>query len=62
MSRKIADCRDFPSEVGCTLTIAGEEDEVVAAAAQHAAGVHGHDDNEELRSWLRTNLKDEAPS
>jgi predicted small metal-binding protein len=60
MSRKVADCRDFPSEVGCTLTIAGEEDEVIAAAAHHAATVHGHDDNEELRSWLRTNLKDEA--
>jgi predicted small metal-binding protein len=60
MSRKVADCRDFPSEVGCTLTIAGEEDEVVAAAAQHATTVHGHDDNDELRSWLRTNLKDEA--
>jgi predicted small metal-binding protein len=60
MSRKVADCRDFPSEVGCTLTIAGEEDEVIAAAAQHASTVHGHDDNDELRSWLRTNLKDEA--
>ncbi len=37
MGRKVADCRDFPSESGCTLTIAGEEDEVLAAAAQHAA-------------------------
>jgi predicted small metal-binding protein len=60
MSRKIADCRDYPSESGCTLTISGEEDEVVAAAAQHAATVHGHVDNEELRSWLKNNLKDEA--
>jgi len=59
MSRKVADCRDFPSESGCTLTIAGEEDEVIAAAAQHAAAVHGHEDNAELRTWLKTNLKDE---
>ena len=37
MARKVADCRDFPSENGCTLTISGEEDEVVlAAATQHA--------------------------
>ena len=28
MARKIADCRDFPSEMNCTLTISGEEDEV----------------------------------
>lgn len=60
MSRKIADCRDFPSDSGCTLTIAGEEDEVIAAAAQHAAAVHGHEDNEELRTWLKGNLKDEV--
>ena len=59
MSRKVADCRDFPSENGCTLTIAGEEDEVIVAAAQHASAVHGHEDNDELRTWLKTNLKDE---
>ena len=29
MARKVADCREMPSESGCTLTIAGEEDEVV---------------------------------
>ncbi|MFZ0665038.1 MAG: DUF1059 domain-containing protein [Acidimicrobiales bacterium] len=60
MGRKIADCRDFPSDSGCTLTIAGEEDEVIVAAAQHAATVHGHEDNDELRTWLKTNLKDEV--
>jgi Protein of unknown function (DUF1059) len=60
VSRKIADCRDFPSESGCTLTIVGEEHEVIAAAAQHAVAVHGHEDNEELRSWLKNNLKDEV--
>jgi predicted small metal-binding protein len=59
--RKIADCRDYPSEAGCTLTIAGEEDEVVTAAAQHAVSVHGHEDNAELRAWLRANLKPEVP-
>jgi hypothetical protein len=61
MGRKVADCRDFPSEIDCTLTIAGEEDEVVEAAAQHAMAKHGHEDNAELRAWLRDNLKDETP-
>lgn len=62
MSRKVADCRDFPNEKGCTLSIAGEEEEVITAAAQHAVAVHGHEDNEELRSWLKDNLKDEVPA
>ena len=60
MGRKVADCRNFPSESGCTLTISGEEDEVVAAATQHAVAVHGHEDTDEVRSWLRQNLKDEV--
>ncbi len=59
MSRKVADCRDFPSENGCTLTIAGEMDEVVTAAVQHAVSAHGHQDTPEVRTWLRENLKDE---
>ena len=29
MGRKVADCRDFPSDNNCTLAISGEEDEVV---------------------------------
>lgn len=62
MSRKVADCREFPSEIGCTLTISGEEDEVVLAATQHAVAVHGHDDTDEVRAWLRQNLKDEVPA
>ena len=34
MSRVMADCRRWPSESNCSLTIIGEEDEVVTAAAQ----------------------------
>ena len=62
MGRKVADCRDFPSENNCTLTISGEEDEVVSAATQHAVSAHGHEDTDEVRSWLRQNLKDEVPA
>ena len=60
MGRKVADCRDFPSDSGCSLTISGEEDEVVTAALQHAVSVHGHEDTDEVRTWLRENLKDEV--
>jgi ribose 5-phosphate isomerase B len=36
VGRKIADCRRFESDSNCSLTIIGEEDEVIASAAQHA--------------------------
>ncbi len=58
--RKVADCRDYPSEKNCTLTISGEEDEVVEAATQHAVSFHGEHDSPEMRQWLRENLKDEV--
>lgn len=60
--RKVADCRDMPSESGCTLTISGAEDEVVRAAAEHAVSVHGHADSPEFRNEIRGSLKDEAPA
>ena len=62
MSRKVADCRDYPSESNCTLTITGEQDEVLLAATQHAMSVHGHDDSAEVRAWLIEHLKDEVPA
>ncbi|AJE86074.1 hypothetical protein SLNWT_5698 [Streptomyces albus] len=55
------DCRDFPSESGCTLTISGEEEEVVRAATEHAVSVHQHADSLDLRQQIRSSLKDEVP-
>ncbi|HEX5571489.1 MAG TPA: DUF1059 domain-containing protein [Ktedonobacterales bacterium] len=60
MPRKVADCRDTPSVMGCTLTISGEEDEVVRAAVEHAISVHGHEDTQELWDATRASLKDEV--
>lgn len=62
MSRKVVDCRDAPSEMNCTLMIEGEEEEVVRAAAEHAASVHGHADTPELRDEIRAGLRDAAPA
>ena len=62
MARKVADCREWPSDVGCTLTISGEEEEVVRAATEHAVSVHGEHDTPEMRAQIRTMLKDEVSS
>src|SRR3954451_19489184 len=58
MTRKIADCREMPSNSGCTLTITGEEDEVLAAATAHAVSGHGHTDDDALREGTRSMLRD----
>jgi Protein of unknown function (DUF1059) len=60
MARKMADCRRFPSESNCSLTIIGEEGEVVEAAAQHAVSVHSHEDTPELREQIRGLLEPEG--
>lgn len=60
MTRKVADCRAMPSDTNCTLTISGTEEEVVAAASQHAAAVHGHTDGPELREQVHSMLTDEV--
>ncbi len=55
--RKSIDCRDYPSESGCTLKLEGSEEEVLDAAVNHAITRHGHTDNPELREQLRSLLK-----
>jgi predicted small metal-binding protein len=56
--RKVVDCRLYPSEKGCTLSIEGTEEEVLEAATQHAVTAHGHTNSPELREQIRTLLKD----
>ena len=60
MARKTIDCRELPSEKGCTLTISGEEEEVLRAGMMHAVDAHGHRDTPEFREQLRGALHDEG--
>jgi predicted small metal-binding protein len=62
MARVMTDCRTMPSDINCTLTIAGEEDEVIDAAVAHAVAKHGHQDSPELREMVRSDLKAVEPS
>lgn len=57
--RKVADCRRFPSEKNCSLTISGTEQEVFEVALWHATKAHGHKDTPEFRKQLREILQDE---
>jgi len=57
--RKVIDCRQFPSEKNCSLTLSGTESEVLAAATEHAVSSHGHTAGPELTAALRSALRDE---
>jgi hypothetical protein len=62
MARKMIDGRQIPSDINCSLTIAGREEEVLDAAVAHAADKHGHEKTPELREMLRGTLTDAEPA
>ena len=63
MARKFIDCREFPSESKCTVTIAADsEAELMEVAVQHAVSVHGHQDTPEFRTQLREAIREGVPA
>ena len=62
MARKFIDCREFPSEMNCTIALSADsETELLEAAVQHAVAVHGHQDTSDLRDMIRGAMKDGTP-
>jgi hypothetical protein len=59
-SRKVIDCRWFPTDNPCDIAISGNEEDVLNIAVQHAVQSHGHRDTPELRDQLRSMLRDET--
>jgi len=60
MSRKYIDCREYPSQMNCTVTIFADSDvELLEAAVQHAVSVHGHEDSPDLREQLHKAFREE---
>lgn len=63
MARKFVDCREYPSEMNCTVAISADsEAELLEAAVQHAVSVHEHQDTPELRNQIRGIMHDGTPS
>ena len=62
MGRKFIDCREFPSEMKCSLALSADsEAELLDAAVQHAVSVHGHQDTPEFRQMLKGAFHDGTP-
>ena len=62
MARKYIDCREYPSKMNCTVAISADsDDELLAAAVQHATTIHGEKDTPDLRKQLRKLFKEGSP-
>jgi predicted small metal-binding protein len=62
MNRKYVDCREFPSDMHCSVAISADSDqELLDAAVQHAVAVHGHQDTQEFRDRLRASIREGTP-
>jgi hypothetical protein len=57
--RVVLDCRQNP-RAGCTLTIAGTEEEVLDVGEYHVIKSHGFQKSPGLREQLKQFLKQEA--
>ena len=63
MGRKYIDCREFPSDMKCSLALSADtEEELLEAAVQHAIAVHQHKDTPEFREQLKACFKDGTPN
>jgi len=52
------DCREYPSDMDCTVAISADtKKELIDAAVQHAVAVHGHEDTAELREQIAGMIK-----
>ena len=62
MTRKYIDCREFPSDMNCTVALSADSDqELLDAAVQHAVAVHHHEDTPELRQQIQQMFKEGTP-
>jgi predicted small metal-binding protein len=62
MTRKYIDCREFPSEMHCSVAISADTDkELIDAAVQHAVAVHGHKDTPEFRKEIMGAMHEGTP-
>ena len=61
-NRYFVDCRDYPSDVKCTLAIAADKkEELLEAVVHHGIKVHGYPDTHEFREKIMKGMKEGTP-
>ncbi len=62
MSRKYIDCRNFPSDIKCTVALSADTDEeLLEVVVHHGVKVHGYEDTPEFREQISKEFKEGSP-
>lgn len=62
MKRYFMNCRDYPSDVKCTLALSADtKEELLEAVLQHGTKVHGFEDTPEFRETIVKGFTEMAP-
>nr|WP_320189860.1 DUF1059 domain-containing protein [uncultured Desulfobacter sp.] len=62
MSRFYIDCRDYPGDIKCSVTLsANSKAELLEAVIEHGTRVHGYKDTPEFREKIVKEFKEGSP-
>ena len=62
MSRYYIDCRDYPSDINCSVALSADsKEELLEAVVQHGTKVHGYEDSAEFREQIVKEFKEGTP-
>lgn len=62
MSRYYIDCRDFPSDIKCSVALSADsKEELLEAVVQHGTTVHKYEDTPEFRKNIMKEFKEGHP-
>ena len=62
MARYYIDCRDYPSDINCTVALSADsKEELLQAVVEHGTKVHGYEDTPEFRKEVMDSFKEGTP-
>lgn len=62
MSRYYIDCRDYTSDIKCSVALSADsKEELLEAAIDHGIHVHHYEDTPEFREELMNDFKEGTP-
>ncbi len=62
MARYYIDCRDYPSDINCSVALSADsKEELLEAVIQHGTKVHGYEDSPDFREQMMQAFKEGLP-